>query len=86
MHLMVWCTDADDVKMLLDIPFPMNYVIIDQLALNLADIFLNNTLQILSKSPLCFEKIWLVKFCMFNFKIAYLTQLLTDFNNLDLKI
>ena len=72
-----------DVKMLLGILFPMNYVIIDQLALNLADIFLNNTLQILCKSLLCFQKIektdwsktakiWLMKFCMFNFKIVYL--------------
>ena len=25
---MLWSTDADDAKMLLDIPFPMNYVII----------------------------------------------------------
>ena len=28
---MVLSTDADDAKMLLDIPFPMNYVITDQL-------------------------------------------------------
>ena len=84
---MVWSTNADDVKMLLDIPFSMNYVTIDQLALHLVDIFL-----LLCKSLLCFEKIekldttkiWLVKFCMFNFKIAYFTQLLTDFSNLDL--
>ena len=45
------------VKMLLDIPFPMNYVIIDQLALNLVDTFLDNTLHILCKSLLCLEKI-----------------------------
>ena len=57
MHLMVWSTDADDVKMLLDIPFPMNDVIIDQLALNLVDTFLKNTLQTLCNSSLCFEKI-----------------------------
>ena len=37
---MVWSTDADDVKMLLDIPFLINYVIIDQLALNLVDVVL----------------------------------------------
>ena len=30
--------------------------------------------------------IWLVKFCMFNFKIQNLAQFLTYFNNLDLKI
>ena len=34
---MVWSTDADDAKILPDIPFPMNYVIIDQLALHLVD-------------------------------------------------
>ena len=79
MHLIVWSNDADDVKMLLDIPFPMNYVIIDQLALNLVDIVLNNTLKTSCKSLLCFEmiekidcsktaKIWLVKFCTFNLK------------------
>ena len=67
----------------------MNYVIIDQLALTLVDIFLCNMLQIPCKSLLCFEKlrrltdlkppkIWLVKFFMFNFKIVYLIQLLTD--------
>ena len=44
---MVWSTDADDAKMLLDIPFPIDFVLIDQLALNLADICLDNTLQIL---------------------------------------
>ena len=87
---MVWSIDADDVKMLMDIPFVMNYVKIDQPALNLVNIFLNNTLQILCKSLLFFEKIekidrsktakiWLVKFCMFNFKIAYFAQLLIDF-------
>ena len=31
-------------------------------------------------------KIWLVKFCKFNFKIVYLAQFSTDFNNFDLKI
>ena len=44
---MVWSTHADDAKMLLlDIPFTMNHVIIEQLALNLVDICLNNMLQI----------------------------------------
>ena len=94
---MVWSIHADDAKMLLDIPFPMNYVTIDQLALNLIYVCLHNTLQILWKSFLCFTeigkidyskiaKIWLVKFCMFNFEKVYLTQLLTDFKNLYLKI
>ena len=55
--LLVWSTDADDAKILLDISFPMNYEIIDQLALNLIDICLGNTLQILCKSLLCFAKI-----------------------------
>ena len=68
---MVLSTDADNVKMLLDILFPMNYVTTDQLALNLVDIF---------------PFITLIKFCMFNFKTAYLAQLSADFNNVDLKI
>ena len=51
---MVWSTVADDAKMLLDILFPMNYVIIDHLTLNLADIGLDNKLKILCKSFLCF--------------------------------
>ena len=37
-------TSSDDAKMLLNIPFPMNHVIIDPLALNLVDICLDNTL------------------------------------------
>ena len=45
-HLMVWPTDADDAKMLLEVPFPMNYVTLNQLALHLTDICLDNTLQI----------------------------------------
>ena len=68
----------------------MNYVIIDQLDLNTADIFLGNTLQILCKSLLCFAKtgkidyskivkIWPVKFCRFNFKMVYLAQFLNGF-------
>ena len=54
---MAWSTDADDAKMLLDIPLSMNYVIIDQLVLNLVEICLDNTLQIICKSLLCFAKI-----------------------------
>ena len=42
---MVWSAYVDDAKMLLDIPFPMNYVIIDQLAFNLVDMCLDRTLQ-----------------------------------------
>ena len=53
---MVWSTNADDAKMLLDIPLPMNNVIIDQSALNLYDSCLDTTLQILRKSLLCFAK------------------------------
>ena len=76
---MVWLTDAENAKMLRDIPFPMIGVINDHLALNSFGIFLDGTPQILCKSLLCFAeigkiddskiaKIWLVKFCMFNFK------------------
>ena len=54
---MVLSANADDAKMLLDIPFPMHYVIIDQLALNLVDICYDNTLEILCKSLLCFAKL-----------------------------
>ena len=73
-------TDADDAKMLLDIPFPMSQVITDQLAFNLVDSCLDITLQILCNSLLCLAKIgkiddyskiakiWPVKFCMFKFK------------------
>ena len=43
---MVRLTDADDARILLDIPFPMNYVIVDQFDLNWLDICLDNTLQI----------------------------------------
>ena len=55
---MVWSSDVDDAKMLLDIPFPMSQVITDQLAFNLVDICLDNTLQILCNSLLCFAKNW----------------------------
>ena len=55
---MEWSTDADDSKMLLGIPFPMNHVIIDQLAFNLVGICIDNMLQmLLRKSLLCFAKI-----------------------------
>ena len=83
--------------MLLDIPFLMNYLICDQLFLDLVDICLNNTLQILCESFLGIAKIgkivyskvpkiWLVKCCMFSFKIAYLAQFSADSNNLDFKM
>ena len=36
---------SNDAKIFFDITFSMNYVIIDQLALNLADICLHNTLR-----------------------------------------
>ena len=49
--------DPDDAKMLLDIPFSINHIIIDQLALNLINICLDNRLQISCKSFLCFAKI-----------------------------
>ena len=94
---MVLSVNAGDARMLLEIPFSTNYVIVDQLALNLVDICPDNTPQISCKSLLCFAKIgnidyskipkiWLVKFCMFNFKIAYLAEFSQDFNTLDLKI
>ena len=51
---MVWSTDAADV---LDISFPMNSVVIDQLALNFFDIYRDNTLQISFKSLLYFARI-----------------------------
>ena len=54
---MVWSSDTYDAKMLLDISFPMNYVIINQLSLNLVDICLHDTLRIICKSLLCFAKI-----------------------------
>ena len=44
-------------NMLLEIPFPMNDVIIDQLALNLVDICLDTTLQILCKSFYLLQKL-----------------------------
>ena len=95
---MVWSNDGDEAKMLLDISFPINHVILDQLALKLVDICLDNTLQMLCKSLLCFAKInredclskmpkiWIVKFYRFNFKIVYLAHFSTDFNNLGIKI
>ena len=53
---MAWSTDQENARMLLDIPSPMNNVINDQLTLKLFDIYFDNTL--LSKSLLCFSKIW----------------------------
>ena len=94
-HLIVWSTDADNAKMLLDIPFPMNQVTTDQLAFNLVDICPDNMIQISCNSLLCFaqigkiddySKISQVKVCMFKFKIVYLLPFLTDFNNIYLKI
>ena len=38
-------TSSDDSRMLLNIPFPMNHVIIDQLALKLVDICLDNMIK-----------------------------------------
>ena len=83
--------------MLLDILFPINYAIIDQLALNLVYLCIDNTLKILCKSLLYFvkirkinyseiAKIWLVKFCMFNFKIVHIAQFLEDFYHRDLNL
>ena len=57
MHLMVWSTDAEDAKMLLDILFSIDYVIVGQLGLNLVNICLDNTLQIFCKSFLCLPRI-----------------------------
>ena len=45
-----------NAKMLLDIPFSMYNVINNQLALNLIDICLHNTLKILCKPLLCVSK------------------------------
>ena len=56
-HRLVWSTDADDAKMLLDIPPPMNYVIIGKLALNSVNIRFYNKLKALCKSLLCFAKL-----------------------------
>ena len=47
---MAWSNDAQDAKMLMDIPATMNNV---QLALNSVDICLDNMLQVLSKSLPC---------------------------------
>ena len=43
---MAWSADANNAKMLLDIPSTINNVLNDQLALNLGDICYDNTLQI----------------------------------------
>ena len=55
MHLTAWFTNAKDAKMLLDIPSPINNVLNDQLALNLVNNCLDETLQILCMP--CFAKI-----------------------------
>ena len=77
---MVSSFDAEDTKTLLVIPFPMRYVIIDQLALISVDNCLDNRLyRYYVNRLLCFSKIRkidyskvlkirFVKFCMFNFK------------------
>ena len=83
--------------MLLDSPFTINNDLNNQLALNLVDICLDSTLQVLCKSlpyyvnihKIDYSKIvffWFLKFEMFNFKIVYFTQFLADFNYLGLKI
>ena len=60
---MAWSVDVDHAKVLLNILSLMNsykYIIAtnDQLALNLLDICLNNTLKIECESLLCFALIW----------------------------
>ena len=73
----------------------MNYIV-DQLALHLVNNCFDNTLLILYRSLLCsvkiekihnskVPKIWLVKFCIFNFKIVYFTQFSMDFSYRDVK-
>ena len=85
----MWSTDADDAKMLQDIPFPINFVPIDQLALNLFHIcsithYRCYVDRFYASQKLGIAKVWLAKFCRFNFKTVYLIQFSTDFNNLDL--
>ena len=86
-----WCQNAAGRS------FPNESHTINQLGLNLVDICLDATLQILCKSLLYLEKfgkvddsetakIWLVKFYTFNYKVEYLAQFVTDFTNLYLKI
>ena len=48
--------------MLLDSSSPMNNAMNDQVALNLVDICLYDTPQILCKSLLCFAKIWKIDY------------------------
>ena len=43
-HLLVWSTNPEDARMLQDITFSINRVIIDQLVFNLVDICFDNTL------------------------------------------
>ena len=51
-------TDAEHAKILLNIPSPMNNVIHDQLSLNLVDICLGNTLELLCKFSLRKPKVF----------------------------
>ena len=57
MSAVLYTTHLEGTKMKCDIPSTMNNVINDQFALNLVDICLDNTLQILCKLLLCFVKI-----------------------------
>ena len=60
--MIAWSTDEKDARVLLDILSLMNNVINDQLALNLVDICLDNTLHMLRKSLLCFSNMWKIDF------------------------
>ena len=53
---MAWSTNAEDAKVLLDVPSPVN-IMNDQLDLSSVDICLDYMLQILCKSLLCFANI-----------------------------
>ena len=46
---MAWSNDAEDAKILLDIPSQINDGINVKLTLGLVDIYLDNTLQVLCK-------------------------------------
>ena len=86
-HLMLW---SDHDKTLSNFPFPVNSVIIDQLALTLVDIYLDYMLEI--NHCYALEKMRRLtaqespKLCNFIFEIVCLTQFSTDFTNLDLRI
>ena len=49
MHLMTWLTDEVSPKMLLDIHFPLNNVINDQLGFYLVDVYFDIMPHILCK-------------------------------------